>query len=117
VPTVTSASACQELDKTLAQGMASRRPRHLVGNVYPETPAAKAASSAGDVITQYAAARKEDSKFRMMVGSTPSARQYPWSYCVDGKEKPSTSARRTPRRGRGVASAPSPRPPARVGIP
>ncbi|HET6349970.1 MAG TPA: Do family serine endopeptidase [Candidatus Krumholzibacteria bacterium] len=79
----------QELDNTLAQGMGLPVNRGiLVEDVYPDTPASKAGIARRDVIVKYdGQVVKEDSKFRMMVGSTPVGKTVPVVVMRDGKEK------------------------------
>jgi serine protease Do len=108
----------QELDKTLAQGMGLPVDRGiLVEDVYPETPAAKAGIERRDVITQYDGQPvKEDSKFRMMVGSTPIGKAVPVVLLRDGKEKRVNVTLAERPEEDVVASAPSPETTAWLGI-
>jgi Do/DeqQ family serine protease len=79
----------QELDKTLAAGMGLPVEHGiLVEEVYPDTPASKAGIEQRDVIVKYNDQPvREDSKFRLMVGSTPVGRTVPVVVMRDGKEK------------------------------
>ncbi|HEX6790200.1 MAG TPA: Do family serine endopeptidase [Candidatus Krumholzibacteria bacterium] len=108
----------QELDKSLAQGMALPVEHGiLVEEVYPDTPAAKAGIERRDVIVNYdGQAVREDSKFRLMVGSTPIGKTIPVVVVRDGKEKRvSVTLAERPEEDV-VASAPAPETDAWLGI-
>jgi Do/DeqQ family serine protease len=78
----------QELDRDLAQGMGLPIEHGiLVEDVYPDTPASKAGIEQRDVIVKYdGQAVREDSKFRLLVGSTPVGKTVPMVVMRGGKE-------------------------------
>lgn len=79
----------QELDKTLAQGMGlSVEHGILVQQVQPDTPAAKAGLRRGDVIVRFNGEQViDDSKFRLMVASTPVGKTVPLTVLREGGER------------------------------
>jgi serine protease Do len=79
----------EELDKTLAQGLGLNVEHGiLVQSVQPDTPAAKAGLHRGDVIVQFNGQHvSDDSKFRMMVASTPVGQTVPVTVVRDGSEQ------------------------------
>ena len=108
----------EELDAQLAQGM-GLPVQHgiLVEEVMPDGPAAKAGIERRDVITQYDGQPvKDDSKFRMMVGSTPIGKTIPVTVLRDGKEKRVNVTLAERPEEDVVASAPSPETTAWLGI-
>lgn len=108
----------QELDKTLAQGMGLPVEHGiLVEEVYPDTPASKAGIEQRDVIVKYGdESVREDSKFRLMVGSTPVGKTVPVVVVRDGKEKRVSVTLAERPEGDVVASAPTPASSAWLGI-
>jgi len=78
----------QELDRDLAQGMGLPIEHGiLVEDVYPDTPASKAGIEQRDVIVKYdGQSVREDSKFRLLVGSTPVGKTVPMVVMRGGKE-------------------------------
>jgi Do/DeqQ family serine protease len=107
-----------ELDRTLAQGMGlSVNKGILVEDVQPDTPAAKAGFKRRDVIVRYNGQEvSDDSKFRLMVGSTPVGKTVPVVVVRDGQEKrlDVTLAERPDEQV--VASAPAPESSAWLGL-
>jgi Do/DeqQ family serine protease len=108
----------QELDKTLAQGMGLPVEHGiLVEEVYPDTPASKAGIEQRDVIVKYGdESVREDSKFRLMVGSTPVGKTVPVVVVRDGKEQRVSVTLAERPEGDVVASAPTPESNAWLGI-
>ena len=108
----------QELDRSLAKGM-DLPVEHgiLVEEVYPGTPASKAGIEQRDVIVNYdGQAVREDSKFRLMVGSTPIGKTVPVVVMRDGKEKRVNVTLAERPEEDVVASAPAPETDAWLGI-
>jgi len=108
----------QELDKTLAQGMGLPVEHGiLVEEVYPDTPASKAGLEQRDVIVKYDEQPvREDSRFRLMVGSTPIGKTVPVVVVRDGKERRVAVTLAERPEEDVVASAPTPETTAWLGI-
>jgi serine protease Do len=108
----------QELNRSLAQGMGLPVEHGiLVEEVYPGTPAAKAGVARRDVIVSYdGQAVREDSKFRLMVGSTPVGKTVPMVVLREGKERSVNVTLAERPEGDAVASAPTPETSAWLGL-
>jgi Do/DeqQ family serine protease len=108
----------QELDRDLAQGMGLPVEHGiLVEDVYPETPASKAGIERRDVIVKYDnQSVREDSKFRLLVGSTPVGKTVPVVVMRDGKEKRLNVTLAERPEEDVVASAPTPEASAWLGL-